>query len=116
MSRRVQRVESELRQIIAEFLQKGFKGHLPAMISITRVKASGDLRAAKVYFQVIGDESLRPQCLEELQARSKNFQSEVARRLPMKFCPKLQFLVDEGMDHLLQIEKSLHELRNSDES
>ena len=49
-SKRVQKVDSELRQVLAEHLLHAVSEPLPCFASITDVVTSGDLRTAKVTF------------------------------------------------------------------
>ena len=57
-SRRIERINHLLRQEIADLLTREVKDATlhSALISITDVETSSDLRSAKVYFSVYGDE------------------------------------------------------------
>ena len=59
-SRRIERINHLLRQEIADLLAREVKDQTlsTALISITDVETSPDLRQAKVYFSVYGDEEV----------------------------------------------------------
>lgn len=91
-SRRVARVERELFQIVSEFLQFELGEPMPAFVSVTAVEVSPDLKHARVYFRVVGEEEDQKISEEILADHRKNFQSVVAKKLKTKFCPVLKFI------------------------
>lgn len=115
-NRRVLRVEKELREIIAFKLLSGFHGDIEALVSVTRVIASKDLRTAKILVSVQGTEKEQEQAVEELNRCSYEFQQEVAHKLPMRYCPKIKFFLDQSFDKMLKVESILHELQTQRES
>lgn len=110
-SRRVQRVEKELRQIVAQYLLVGFKEHLEGLVSVTRAKVSPDLRQAWVSVSMLGDNIDVDENLSRLQSRAQDFQREVHRLMPMKYCPKIQFVFDDSTEKILKVERLLAEIR-----
>ena len=113
-SRRVQRVEKELRQIVAEYLLTRFKDPLPQGISVTRVDVAGDLRSAKVYIRFMNSEDPQEEALVALQKWAPEIQKHISRQLRMKFCPRLQFLKDEFLDNVLRVERLLKDVTSSE--
>lgn len=113
--RRIQKVEKEVRQVIANYLVGPFKGPLRGIVSVSRVVVSKDLRNAKVYVSVFGSDEDREVSLEGLQEYSGDIQKEISRRLVMKFCPKLKFFLDDGMDKVMKVDSILHDLREKGE-
>ena len=111
-SRRVEKVQKELRSIVASYLLN-MTGYFSGMVSVTYVIASGDLRNAKVFVTVMQeneDQKLLERDIEIMQEEAKLIQKEVAHQLPMKFCPKLTFILDPSIDKILKIDGILHEL------
>lgn len=115
-SRRLERVQKELRSIIGLYLLRGLKEELPCMVSVTRVVASGDLRSAKVFLSHLGAEEEAAQALQTLKAARGEIQKEVARELPMKFCPRLEFLWDKALYIALDVDSKLRGLLDKDPS
>lgn len=108
--RRVPRVEREMREVIATYLLGGFRGQLDGIVSVTRVIASRDLRHAKVFVSAMGEGVNKKAIVNELQAHAFDFQSEINRRLRMKYCPRLTFLYDEGFEKVLKVDRILRDL------
>lgn len=88
-STRVQRVESEILQILALHLQH--MPPLPCYASITAVEAHPDLRNARVFFRLVGQGAVIDDAKEILSAERARFQNQVAKQLKLKFCPILKF-------------------------
>ncbi len=113
--RRIGRVETELKQLIATYLPLGL--HIPPdrIVTITRVMVSKDLRNAKVYVSVIGPLEVQNSIVEEIQQKAYEFQSYISKRVVMKYCPRLKFLPDQSTNEILKIEKKIQELKFSDD-
>lgn len=95
------RVERELYQLLNAHLVHHIASTLPCMTSITAVEVHPNLKTAKVYFRLVGDDSICEQAKFQLDERRSDFQREVARQLVTKFCPVLRFeygLAKDGDD------------------
>ena len=69
MNRRIQRLNSLLKEVISDVIRAEVKNpHLPKLITITHVEVTKDLHHAKVYVSVIGDEKTRQEALNALQS------------------------------------------------
>lgn len=90
-STRVQRVESELLEILTQYLLHEISEPLPCYASITAVETQGDLRHAKVYFRLVGDGPSVQEGERILSFARGDFQKHVAHSLKTKFCPVLRF-------------------------
>ncbi|AHZ84099.1 30S ribosome-binding factor RbfA [Bdellovibrio bacteriovorus] len=108
--RRIARVEREIQATIAQFLIRGFKTPLPGLVTVASVKMPADLRAAKVYVSILGDEKQQDEALDLLQERAFEIQNYIGKELKMRYCPKLTFYLDHATEQVLKVEKILHEL------
>lgn len=88
---RVQRIESEMLQILSLFLLQKLGEPLPCLTSITAVEAHPNLRHARVYFRLVGSGPDFETTKNILEKRRPMFQKEIARELKVKFTPVLQF-------------------------
>lgn len=92
-SRRVLRVERELKQILAEVLHHGLKIPLPGYSSVVHVDVTPDLRSAKVFVRVAGTDKDRSKAEDLLEEQRGQIQKRVGEVLNAKFCPVLRFKV-----------------------
>jgi ribosome-binding factor A len=108
---RVLKVGERVRHILSELLARG-EAHDDVLsattISVTEVRMSPDLRNAKAYVKpLLGEEETV--VLKALRTNTAFFQREVAKRLGLKFAPKLSFRADESFDEASRIEQLLND-------
>jgi len=106
---RLLRVGEQVRHILSEILMRGdvhddvLASHL---VSVTEVRMSPDLKHATVFVKPLlgADEE---KVLKALRTNTAYFQSEVARRVNLKYAAKLKFLPDESFDEGARIDALL---------
>ncbi len=107
------RVGDQIRQVIAQRLTEGLKD--PAleavMITVTAVKMTPDLREARVYLSVYGDEKTREAALEAIERAKGHFKREIARQIKLRLTPELHFHYDESIAEADRIDKLLKEVK-----
>ena len=85
------RFEREVHHVLAQFLTTGIERELPAYASLSAVECSTDLRHARVFFRLVGDDKAVTKTKEILDRERSAFQRRVAREIKAKFCPVLRF-------------------------
>lgn len=111
--RRIQRINSLLKEVISEVLQRDLKSHdLPEFITITEVETSKDLRHAKVYFSLIEDDrDKKLATVDLLQERAGAIAVLASKKVTMRYFPSLTFKLDESLDEYLKIDSLLRGLK-----
>lgn len=111
MSRRIQRLNSLLRQVISDVIRKEVKNpHLPKLITITHVDVTKDLRHAKVYVSVIGDDMVKKEALLTLQSAAGFIAVLASKEVVTHYFPELTFLIDDTVDKQGRIEELIVEI------
>jgi ribosome-binding factor A len=100
-----------MKREIGEIIDRRLKDPRIGMITVTDVSVTADLRYARVYFTVMGDESERRQAQIGLESARSFIQGEVGRRIRMKYTPELSFHFDESLQYGLHIDNILKELK-----
>jgi ribosome-binding factor A len=108
---RVLKVGERVRHILSELLARG-EAHDDTLtahaVSVTEVRMTPDLRIATAYVKpLLGEDEAA--VLKALRINTAFFQREVAKRLGLKFAPKLQFKPDESFDEAERIERLLND-------
>ena len=120
MSRRVDRVNGVLRQEISHLLSRQINDpRLNAVVSITQVETASDLRTARVFLSVMGDQKTREKALEGIQSAATFLRRELRGRLTLRYTPFLTFVLDDSLqnaDHLLRLMDRIHEESPPEES
>ena len=79
---------------------------LDGVISITRVVSSADLRSARVYISVMGDQETKQSALAGIQSAASFLRRELRDRINMKHTPFLSYELDDSLaeaDQLLRL-------------
>ena len=106
MSRRTERINQLLREEISELLRQAKDPRLDSFVTVTEACISADLRHAKIYISILGDEKEQERVLTGLVAASGFLRRQLAPRLTMRFVPELIFVRDDSIErgsHLLQL-------------
>jgi ribosome-binding factor A len=111
MNRRVQRLNSLLKQVISDVIHKEVKNpHLPKLVTITHVDITKDLRHAKVYVSVIGDEKAKQEAMQALQSASGFIGVHASKEIRIRYFPELTFVLDDTVDKHIRIEELIHQI------
>ncbi|MFO7821901.1 MAG: 30S ribosome-binding factor RbfA [Lentisphaeria bacterium] len=103
---RMRRVNEVLKRELGSAFEKDLAGEFDALITITQVETSNDLRHAKVFVSVMGSDEQREAVLQKLEEYRPHFQERIAKRITLKFTPVLRFEIDrtpERADRILSI-------------
>ena len=107
MPKRVDRINGLLRQEISELLSRGIKDpRLNGIITITQVQTSSDLRNARVFVSVMGDQDAKDSAMEGLRSAATFLRRELRDRLSLRYVPFMTFMLDstiEDADRLLSV-------------
>jgi len=78
---------------------------------VVGVKVSPDLREAKVSVSIMGDEKQQQLSLRGLQNAAGFLQSKIASRIDARHTPRLQFVIDKGVQHSLLVGEILEKIK-----
>jgi ribosome-binding factor A len=106
---RMRRVNEAVREVLSSRLAEGLSDPRIGFVTVTSVDTSPDLRHARVYVSVLGDERERADALAGLTSAHGLLQSAIAGELRMKRTPTLQFVYDESVDRGMRITELLDE-------
>lgn len=107
---RMRRVNEAIREVLSEAIASGLKDPRIGFVTVISVDTSADLKSARVYVSVLGDEKQQQDTLEGLEHSHGYLQSLIGRQLGLKRTPHLAFVRDESVEHGLRIEKLLKEI------
>jgi ribosome-binding factor A len=111
----MRRVDEAVRAVLSEAIAKGLHDPRIGFVTVTGVKTSPDLRHARVYVSVLGDEPTRAASLEGLRSAQGFLQGAIASELTLKHTPTLTFEYDESVDRGMRITQLLDQGEFRDE-
>ena len=104
---RMRRVNGAMREVLGTAISTELKDPRVGFVTVTAVDTSSDLRHARVFVSVLGDEARRAESLAGLASARGYLQARVARELRMKHTPQLDFEYDPSTDRGMRITKLL---------
>jgi ribosome-binding factor A len=107
---RMRRVDEAIREVLAETLSGELADPRLGFVTVTNVRTSPDLRAARVYVSVLGDETVRSDSLAALRSAHGLLQRAIAAQLRLRRTPTLEFEYDATTDRALRVEALLREV------
>jgi ribosome-binding factor A len=94
----MRRVNETIREILGDAIAIELKDPRIGFVTVTEVDTSPDLRSARVYVSVLGDEDERERSLEGLRSSHGVLQGKIASAMRIKRTPTLTFEYDESVD------------------
>jgi ribosome-binding factor A len=112
---RMRRVDEAMRVVLSDAISKDLQDPRVGFVTVTGVKTSPDLRHARVFVSVLGDEEARAASLDGLQSAQGFLQARVAQALRLKHTPSLTFGYDESVDRGMRISELIDKAVPRDE-
>lgn len=110
--RRADRVAEAIREEVATFLSEGAKDpRLVAMVTVTGVDVTRDLRQARVFVSMLGTDAERSASLDALANMTGHLRSRLARVLRLRVAPEITFKLDDSVARAARIESLLAQVR-----
>jgi ribosome-binding factor A len=104
-----------IREVVSMAILVEIKDPRVRDVTVTRVEMTPDMRAAKVYVSVMGDEKKQTLSLRGLESSAGFLQTKVAKRIDTRFTPRLSFVLDQGVKKQLEVLRILKEVLPPDE-
>ena len=115
MNRRMDRVNVLLRQEISRVLTGQLRDpRLSSVVSVTRVESSRDLKQARVFVSVLGDDAEKEQTLKALKSAAGFVHKSVRQQLTVKNVPTLAFHLDESIEQGAEMLERIKDLSPND--
>lgn len=112
MNQRMNRVNELLQQEISKLLQEEFAEDY-GLISVTYVSCAPDLKQAKIGISTL-DKSKEDEIINALQKKSGKLRYDIGNSVNLKNIPKLDFLLDQGTEKVIKVDKLLDKIGKED--
>ena len=112
----MRRVDEAIRQVVGDAVAGELKDPRVGFVTVTDVRTSADLRHARVYVSVLGDDGLpstdeqRETTMAGLRSAHGFLQARIAGELHLKRTPTLEFSYDETTDRAMRVEELIDEI------
>lgn len=105
-SQRQARVQEEFREVLAEEIPR-LKDPRMGFVTVTGVKVTPDLKKARVFYSVFGDDKAKAGTRAALRHASRHLRTVVGHEVRLKFTPELIFEEDHAIEDASRIDELL---------
>jgi len=112
---RQDKVAEAIRQEASVIIHDKLKDPRLGFITITNVEITHDLRFAKIFFSVLGNDEAYKNTKQALDSSSGFVRKLIAQRLNLRFAPEIAFYEDRSTEYSVRIEEVLNEIKEHDE-
>ncbi len=114
-SRRMERLDELLRQEIARLIAEEVRDPRVGFTTVMDARVSPDLRHARVYVSVLGDDEEKEAAVEALQRASGFLRRRLGAIVEMRYLPEITFELDRSLERASRIEEILDRVRPPEE-
>lgn len=101
------RVSDLIQKEVARLLQREVHDSRVGFVTVTGVDMSSDLRNARIFVSVLGDEENRKETQAALDSARGFIRSRIGRNLHLRFTPEISFQIDTTIEKGARIEDLL---------
>lgn len=103
---RTDRLSEEIKKELSDLIRNQLKDpRLPELVSITAVRVTKDLRYAKVYVSVFGDDEKKNGALAALKSAAGFIRHEIGQRINIRYIPEFTFIPDDSIEKGMYLSK-----------
>ncbi|MCI8410780.1 MAG: 30S ribosome-binding factor RbfA [Lachnospiraceae bacterium] len=105
------RINGEVHKELSKVISQEIKDpRIDPMTSVIDVEVTPDLKHAKVYISVYGDEEKKMATLEGLRSATPFIRKHLASTINLRNTPELTFLIDESIEYGVNMSKLIDEV------
>ena len=108
--KRIDRITQEVKKELSLIIRELKDPRIPLMTSVVNVKVANDLKVAKAYISVMGDEKAKNDCLAALKNAAGFIRREIGSRVDLRYTPEFTFVLDDSIEygsHISEVLKNL---------
>lgn len=111
------RINEEMKKEISNIIQYNIRDpRMSAMVSVTKVDVTKDLRYAKVYVSVFGSDQQKEETMKALKSSSGFIRREVGQKVDLRYTPEIIIQLDETIEHGMHIDALLHSIKEKEQN
>lgn len=116
MTLRMDRVASLLKDEIGMYFTREYRDASYGFITVTEVHMSPDLRIAKIYVSIFGDEDKKAKTMKMLEDRKSEIRAFIGHSVRLKFTPEVHIFLDDTLDRVEKINNIIKQIHKDDKA
>ena len=108
------RINGEVRRELSAIIQNEIKDpRIHPMTSVVEVEVAPDLKSAKAYISVLGDEQAQKDTLAGLKSAEGYIRRELARTVNLRNTPEIRFIMDQSIEYGVHMSKLIDDVNQT---
>ena len=108
------RVNTEVQHELSNIIRNVKDPRVAPWTSVVAVEVAPDLKTAKAYVSVLGDEEAQKNTLAGLKSAEGYIRRELARTVNLRNTPQIKFVVDQSIEYGVNMSKLIDDVRAND--
>ena len=105
------RINGEVQKVLSTLISREIKDpRINPMTSVVAVEVAPDLKTAKVYISVLGDEESKENTQRGLKSAASFMRGQLAKTLNLRNTPELTFIIDNSIEYGVNISRLIDEV------
>ena len=111
---RIEKLQELIKQEMGKMLLTDIKDPRIGFVTVTEVEMTGDLREAKIYVSIMGNDEQIKSSWEGLNSALGFIRREIGKRIKIRFTPEISFALDKSLDYSEHIQKLLLKVKSEE--
>lgn len=108
------RINGEVQKELSILISREIKDpRIHPMTSVVHVEVAPDLKTAKVYISVMGDDLSKKSTLQGLKSAASFMRGQLAKSLNLRNTPELTFVIDNSIEYGVHMSKLIDEVNKN---
>lgn len=108
------RINGEVQKELSRLISTEIKDpRINPMTSVVAVEVAPDLKNAKVYISVLGDEESRDATYRGLKSAASFMRSQLAKTINLRNTPELHFIMDQSIEYGVNMSKLIDDVNKN---
>lgn len=108
---RIDRISEEVKKELSLVVRELKDPRLnTSMVSVVNVTVTKDLRFAKAYISVLGDDAAKKGAMDALKGAAGFIRKEIGHRIDLRYTPEFSFVLDDSIEYGSHINEVLKNL------
>ena len=112
--KRLLQVSDQIKKELSLIINNDIRDPNLGMVTVTGVRLSDDLKFARVFVSILGDQKKREKNIKILKNAIRFIRKELASRVRLRYIPELSFEIDDSLDKAFRIETLLNEIKDDE--
>ncbi len=104
---RTDRISEEIKKHLSDIIRELKDPRIPLMTSVVSVSVTKDLKYAKAYISVMGDDETKKEAIKGLKSAAGFIRREIGNRVLLRALPQFNFELDNSIEHGAHINELL---------